>query len=124
MCNLKSKSKLKKTVIYKLCQKKGEHYYTIWSGMRIRVGEVKLTSNEARRNKSVALYVEYGIEDGIFYNELAVGRTSGFKSLKIIKKMRNQVFEWKEKEIKIIKLTVSGDIVIGDGVGLSYSSRI
>ena len=38
--------------------------------------------------------------------------------------MRKEIFEWKEKETKIIKLTVSGDIVMGDGVGLSNAPSI
>ena len=88
--------------------------------MEIKKGVV--TTNTHEFNHRVPKYRSYTSFRN-FYNELAIGRTTGFKSRKIAEKFHSLMCS-SFYEYVVIKMKITGDIVEGTGADLSGLSII
>jgi len=116
MCDLKKNSTLETVKVYKVCYKHKDKYYAYFSGMRIKVG--KVAGLPFKRNINGRFFREYADDKRHYgyklYNELAVGRTTGFKSKRIATNLQfgdggpscNAV---------LLEMVITGDIVRGTG---------
>lgn len=120
MCDLKKESDRKTTTVYKLVAVFKGNYYAPFSGMLIKKGLVE-NIEEAKLGK-VPYFKKYendGADDS-FYNELAVGRTSGFAEKKVALKLHSIVNKDNEElPLTVLKMKLSTDLVEGTGDGLT-----
>lgn len=137
MCDLSSEVKVRnKTVtVYKICVERDGRYFAALSGLEIKVGKVADLEFVPERKMKVAETLLFSSDKIIrildwvirlygersqFYNELAVGRTTGFNSEKIAR------LAAKDFEIKtiLLKLKLTGDLVQGTGKGMGDYSVV
>lgn len=128
MCDINKKTKRKSVVVYKVCRKIENKLYAYFSGMEVSVGQVKdLGFFKASKGQYYPFHVRYTFKNqhgvlvhNVHYNENLIGRTSGFELLKIAKIFRYIVgFTTISKEVVIVKLLISGDIMQGTGEGIA-----
>ena len=116
MCDLKSKSKLETVTVYKLCRKHKNKYYAYFSGMEISVGNVadmsfKSKVGDKRFRKYSNDKSRYGYK---LYNELAVGRTTGFLSKRMATNLQFGDGGPSCGAV-LLEIVIAGDIVRGTG---------
>lgn len=136
MCDLSRKKRVraKKVKVYKICVERDNKFYAVLSGMEIKTGLVKDLEfwEEAqkyflgfgRRFDVFMVDDKWSVRnfktDGLFYNDLAVGRTTGFESLEVA------ILNQKEYvgETVMLELELTGALVSGTGRSLSYNPYI
>lgn len=121
MCNINKKTKYKTRIIYKVCYKCGDNYYSIFAGMKIEIGKTadSIRLSHLPINSRYIGFNQYEIGDGL-YNDNLIGRTSGFKdkeaAFKLLKRQylikdNNNVIE---AEPVVLKIKIGGSIFQGN----------
>lgn len=131
MCDINKKTRLKSVAVYKVCIKIDNKYYAYFSGMEVKVGKVKNLPFYTNENGSYGIfknrYVYKTLTGGSAYspnyNENLIGKTSGFKLMKVAKILFTRVNILKPNSIVIVKLLIAGDIMQGTGEGILRGSQ-
>ena len=114
MCDLKSKSKLETVKVYKVCYEFEGQYFAVFSGMEVKIGPVEkmkffgLVDNVRFLNRTEK-------PTHPLHNELAIGRTTGFKSKRIANRLGfARQFQSKLRAV-VLEIELADDIVRGTG---------
>ena len=88
MCDINKKTKYKTRIVYKVCYKIDNKYYSYFAGMLIKEGKVETRTQSPHKYLSLTIpeirIMDYHQGESLF-NKNLVGRTSGFASLDIAK---------------------------------------
>jgi hypothetical protein len=98
--------------IYKAVKKIRENYYSIFAGTKIELGVVKPQSHK-NTHRSFRAYESFHIGHS-FYNEIMVGKSSGFIEIDDARCLADE-----NKEV-VLKIELGGEIWQGDAEKISF----
>lgn len=117
MCNLTTKTRKKTVVVYKLVYEIDGNYYACLSGVKIELGKVKPQTDEDWhniKNQPRCIWRSYTPSSG-FFDKNMIGKTSGFADKRIAEVAYFQLYG-----CRMLKITLGGEIWMGDASGISY----
>lgn len=116
MCTITHKTNLKEVTGYKILGKRGNTYYSTFTGQRIRRGKVPKAPKYAKRlslnwkNKDS----NKKLKDYIFFNKSFCGKTSIYKDRKKAKILHNEIIlSGANIKTVLVKITLTGEIYQG-----------
>ena len=132
MCDIKKETKYKSRIVYKVCYKIDDQYYSYFAGMLIKEGKVE-TRTQSPHKYLLLTIPELGITDyhqgENLFNKNLVGRTSGFASLDIAEqfilrlKLQNINFyklRYLKPRVVLLKVKIGGSIFKGSTKNISF----
>ncbi len=133
MCDINKETKYKTRIVYKVCYKIDNKYYSYFAGMLIKEGKVETRTQSPHKYLPLTIS-EMEITDyhqgGSLFNKNLVGRTSGFASLDIAKqyilrlKLQNINFykrRYLRPRVVLLRIKIGGSIFKGSTKNISVS---
>ena len=127
MCNINKKTKYKTRIIYKVCYKCKDNYYSIFAGMKIEIGKIAdfIRLSHLPINSRYIVFHQYKIGDWLYNNNL-IGRTSGFKDKEVAFELLRRQLSFEDNnnvivaEPVVLKIKIGGSIFQGDSSLISH----
>lgn len=125
MCDINKETKYKTRIVYKVCYKIDNKYYSYFAGMLIKEGKVETRTQSPHKYLSLTIpeirVIDYHQVESLF-NKNLVGRTSGFANLNIaqILRLRLQHGDLKPRVV-LLKMKIGGSIFKGSTKNISIS---
>ena len=120
MCNITKKTDKETVTIYKVVIKYKRRYYSVFSGVKIKIGGVTPQTN--RDFKRIDNLTNGGWRYNAFsplYNNIMPGKTSGFATLESAKSLAEDDSRVYSSRI-VLKIVLGGEIWEGDALDISH----
>ena len=105
MCDIGEETKFKSKVVYKVVYTIDGKHYSIFSGLKIKLGAVR--NMNKRKTIGYMTFNTYGKYDH-FYNENMIGRTTGFEKLSSAQELARV-----QSSRRVIKIKLGGKLLKG-----------